>query len=411
MVALLAGVLAACTPGIGPAGAEPSRSEDDTSSAQAAGSDATVVRVALFNIRELDAAKLGDVDAAGVGRNPQLRAAAAIVQRIRPDVLVLQEIDFPQGEGVAAEAGARAFAEHYLSHAQEGGGEPLRYPYAYAAPVNTGLLSGLDLNGDGHVATAADRGERAHGEDSLGWGVYPGQYGMAVLSRLSLDAEGARTFQRFLWRDLPGHHMPTVYYGAAALAVLPLSSKSHWDLPVAVPGATRPLHLWISHPTPPIFDGDEDRNGRRNFDELRFWKLYADGAPELVDDAGRTGGFAADAPFLVVGDLNADPQNAEGVYDGVPSANQLLDHPAMVDTGELLTSAGGAALERVGASHPERSTAAFGVGMRIDHLIPGGGAGAVAGGVFWPAEADPVGAELAETASDHRLVWLDLRLP
>ena len=155
------------------------------------------LRVALFNVRELDAEKLNQGGEAGAGGHPQLRAAAAVVQRVRPDVLVVQEIDFPQGEGAAPTSLVRAFADRYLAHPQDGGGEPLDYPYAYAAPVNTGILSGLDLNRDGRVATVADRGERAHGDDSLGWGTYPGQYGMAVLSRFPLDAAGARTFRTF----------------------------------------------------------------------------------------------------------------------------------------------------------------------------------------------------------------------
>ncbi len=371
--------------------------------------DPAVVRVALFNVRELDAAKIAAVDVAGVGQDPQLRAAAEIVQRVRPDVLVLQEIDFP---GVAEPtAAATAFARAYLAT----GTAPLHYAYAYAAPVNTGVLSGFDLNADGVVATDAHRGSRAHGDDSLGWGTYPGQYGMAVLSRLPFDTAAARTFQRFLWRDLPGHHIPPGYYSQEALTVLPLSSKSHWDLPVVLPeavGGDR-LHLWISHPTPPVFDGPEDRNGRRNFDENRFWVLYLEGSGALVDDAGRRGGYAAGEPFVLAGDLNADPQNREqAVYDGVQSAEQLLAHPRLVDAGELLVSAGAAEHERAGGAHPERSTVVFDVGMRIDHLIPGGGAVPVAGGVWWPSvTTDPAAAALAELASDHHLVWLDLRLP
>jgi hypothetical protein len=366
------------------------------------------VRVALFNVRELDAGKLADVDAAGAGRDPQLRAAAEIVQRVRPDVLVVQEIDFP-GEADPA-AAARAFARAYLAT----GGAPIDYPHAFAAPVNTGLLSGHDLDGDGVVATAADRGTRAHGDDSLGWGTYPGQYGMAVLSRLPLDVAAARTFRTFPWRDLPGHHLPPDFYSEEELAALPLSSKSHWDLPVELPESRRGgrLHLWISHPTPPVFDGPEDRNGRRNFDENRFWVLYLEGSDALVDDAGRRGGYAADEPFLIAGDLNADPQDRAGtVYDGVQSAGQLLAHPRLTDAGALLTSPGAARIERVGGAHPERSTVVFDRGMRIDHLIPGGGAEPVAGGVWWPAaEADPDAAALAAAASDHHLVWLDLRI-
>jgi hypothetical protein len=34
------------------------------------------------------------------------------------------------------------------------------------------------------------------------------------------------------------------------------------------------VHFLVSHSTLPVFDGPEDRNGRRNFDEIRFWADY-----------------------------------------------------------------------------------------------------------------------------------------
>ncbi len=53
------------------------------------------------------------------------------------------------------------------------------------------------------------------------------------------------------------------------------------------------LHLLASHPTPPAFDGPEDRNGRRNHDEIRFWNDYLDRAEigYIRDDAGLAGGL------------------------------------------------------------------------------------------------------------------------
>jgi hypothetical protein len=378
-------------------------------------------RLALFNVRELSAEKLSAVDADGVGTDPQLRAAAQVVQRVRPDVLVVQEIDYPYPPQDPVRPGpetespdptrfARWFAQRYLAAGEDG----IDYPHAFAAPVNTGLLSGFDLNGDGVVATEAEVGSRAYGDDCLGWGTYPGQYGMAVLSRLPFADADRRTFRRFPWRLLPGNHLPPGFYSDAELAVLPLSSKSHWDLPVAVGegAARRHVHLWVSHPTPPIFDGDEDRNGRRNFDEVRFWKLYLAAPPELVDDAGRAGGYAAGEPFVVVGDLNADPASPEGVYDGRQSVTQLLALDRFQDAGRWLVSRGAAATERVAGAPSQYATAAFRPSMRLDHLIPSRDLEVVDGGVFWPSvEEDPEGAELADRASDHRLVWLDLRVP
>ncbi len=370
-------------------------------------------RIALFNVMELSAGKIDELDAGGAGKNPQLLAAAQIIQQIRPDVLVLQEIDLPQAPDGSilgdAAANARRFADLYLAR----GAAPLAYPHAFAAPTNTGVLSGIDLNGDGYVATPADRGDRRHGDDCFGYGAYPGQYSMAVLSRFPLATTELRSFQRFPWRDLPGHHLPAELYPAATQELLRLSSKSHWDLPIQI-GEGR-LHLLVSHPTPPAFDGPEDRNGRRNFDEIRLWRLYLDGEPSLVDDQGRRGGYGSEDPFVVVGDLNASPYAADTLYDGRTAISQLLEHPRVQDTGSLCISRGG--LVHGGAqpgppAYAEQSTAEFLGGRRVDYVLPSKELGVLGGGVHWPAEdEDPAGHARVNLASDHHLVWVDLALP
>ncbi len=364
-------------------------------------------RLALFNIEELSRAKLDERDPAGRGTNPQLLAAAALIQGVAPDVLVVQEIDQPQdgSDLQALTANVRQFAESYLAY----GDHPLRYPYAFAAPTNTGVLTGLDLDGDGLASTATEVGERRYGNDCFGYGAYPGQYSMAVLSRFPLGP--ARTFQRFLWRDLPGNHLPVDFYAPAAQALLRLASKSHWDLTVATPGG--PVQLWISHPTPPAFDGPEDRNGRRNFDEISFWAAYLHGEAQLYDDAGGRGGYAATAPFVIVGDLNASPGTADVSYEGMAAIDQLLRLPQVQDSGPFLTSAG--ALSQAGRpagppNHPERNTASFLGGRRVDYLLPSADLAILRGAVVWPSPVDePARADLAARASDHHLVWLDLR--
>lgn len=366
------------------------------------------LRVATFNIRELSVERLNAVDASGLGLDAQLRAAAEIVQRMRPDVLVINEIDHAYGQfDVDFTGPAQQLVKAYLNT----GDAAINYPYVYAAACNTGIPSGRDLNGDGIVAQMGDARSTEFAADCYGWGEYPGQYSMALLSRYPIDTEQVRTFQTFLWKDLPGNHLPADYYQDNA-EVLRLSSKSHWDVPLRI-GNER-LHLLLSHPTPPGFDGPEDRNGRRNFDELKFWVHYLENDPALKDDAGRVGGYAEDEPFLFAGDLNADPAN-DAVYEGVTAIGQLLHHPRVQDTSPFLTSEGGAYGRQSGApDYPERYTAQFGedMRMRIDYLLPSLDIKVVRGGVFWPSpETDKTGFDLAEQASDHRLIWLDITLP
>jgi hypothetical protein len=126
--------------------------------------------------------------------------------------------------------------------------------------------TGFDLNRDGRTDT---------GHDAHGFGVFEGQFGMLVLSKYPIDTCAVRTFQQFRWADMPGAMLPDDpatpaaqdWYSPEILDVLRLSSKSHWDLPIRVGRST--VHFLVSHPTPPTFDGAEDRNGTH--DEIRFW--------------------------------------------------------------------------------------------------------------------------------------------
>ena len=202
------------------------------------------------------------------------------------------------------------------------------------------------------------------------------------------------------------------YYRPEVLEIFPLSSKSHWDIPIQVGG--RIVHLLASHPTPPVFDGEEDRNGRRNHDEIRLWSDYVSGnADYLYDDRGGRGGLPAAEAFVIAGDLNADPFDG----DSHPNAiDQLLENPSVQadfipeSTGGAYwaTQQGGVNSKHVGNSlHDTGDFSDQRVGnMRIDYVLPSRNLNVVASGVLWPKPGEP-GAE-ATNASDHRMVWVDI---
>ncbi len=270
--------------------------------------------------------------------------------------------------------------------------------------MNAGEPSGRDLDGDGLPAGWGD---------GFGWGKFPGHGGMALLSRLPIDAGAARSFRLLPWSDLPGALLPehpdgSPFPDAAARPLLRLSSRSHWDVPVTLPDGRR-LHLLASNPTPPLFDGPEGFNRRRNHDEIRFWTDYLDGAA-FRDDAGRTAALA-EAPVLVLGNLNTDPLDGAGLRDGVAA---LLAHPRLQDP---RPASGGAeaAADPGHAGPPELDTADWrdspGPGnLRVDYVLPAAELSVAAAGVFWPPPGAPL-AEAAAAASAHRLVWVDLALP
>ena len=350
----------------------------------------------------------------------QARNNAEVIQRVRPDVVLLNEFDFDP-------AAADLFRENFLEVSQNGAA-PIHYPYAFIAPSNTGVFSGKDLNGDGVVGTVP--GTAAYANDALGFGFFPGQFGMVVYSMFPIAFEDVRMFQHFLWKDMPGNLMPTPFYSPDEVAILRLSSKSHWDVPIQIGRKT--VHFLVSHPTPPVFDGPEDRNGRRNFDEIRFWADYiSPGKSSYVyDDDGVRGGLKPGELFVIAGDQNSDPQDG----DSVPgSAQLLLEHP-LVNAKVAPESAGAveaAALQGLAnVTHrgdPRFDTADFSDtapgNLRADYILPRKTLKIVDSAVFWPLQADPLfrltgvfnatvwGPVGGFPTSDHRLVWVDVAIP
>ncbi|WP_245551592.1 endonuclease/exonuclease/phosphatase family protein [Gilvimarinus chinensis] len=328
------------------------------------------------------------------GDNPQIKAVASIIQSVRPDIILLNEFDYTDDY----EQAVALFQEHYLTKPQQGK-EAVHYPFVYSAPVNTGVLFPYDLNGDGTISAPVD---------TYGFGYYPGQYGMVLLSRYPIDKPSVRTFQTFKWRHMPGALQPlnpngSTYYSQRAWNELRLSSKSHWDVPVQINGDT--LHLLASHPTPPVFDGEEDRNGKRNHDEVRVWVDYISGdANYLYDDNGAYGGLSEGEKFVIVGDLNSSTVEGDG-HKGAISA--LLESDRVTDP---KPASHGGAEARANNPHSRYHTAGW--GMRADYVLPSSNLRVLNAGVYWPAQNEPDASLVVNRAasSDHRLVWVDIEL-
>lgn len=364
---------------------------------------AQTVRFATFNA-SLNRGAEGKLEQdLATGDNVQAQNVAETIQRAEPDVVLVNEFDY------SPEA-AELFRDNYLAVGQRGA-DPIEYPYHYIAPSNTGVPSGHDLNNDGTIGG---------GDDAYGFGLFPGQYGMVVYSRYPIDTDAVRTFQDFRWQDMPGNRIPTEYYSADEQADLRLSSKSHWDLPIEIGRST--VHFLTSHPTPPTFDGAEDRNGRRNADEIRFWADYVTGgrsADYIYDDEGGRGGLERNARFVIAGDQNADPNDGDSTDNAI---HQLLGSPR-VNTSHTPTSDGGVeASELQGGINdehtgdPAQDTADFAEppgNIRVDYVLPSRNLPIRDSEVFWPTSDSPLH-RLTGTypfpTSDHRLVWADVKV-
>ncbi|KAL7479455.1 hypothetical protein ACHAW6_005185, partial [Cyclotella cf. meneghiniana] len=325
---------------------------------------------------------------------------ADVIQWNNPDVLSLQEfdhswIDNDHWNSSATSQMVADFQRNFLAVPQGNGNRPVYYEHVFVAPCNTGVQTGYDLNKNGNIGDPGD----AHG-----YGDFPGAFSMVLLSKFSLDTKNIRTFQHFLWTDMPGAYLPVnpatgeMYYTQDKLSVLRLSSKSHWDIPLKV-GGNEIIHVLQSHPTPPVFDDGTateypptkaivDWNGFKNNNEIRFWTDYIDYTKlsYIYDDnewvsAGNTmpnhprGGLKKYERFIIIGDQNCDPVDGDA-------------------TG---------ALEQIPATYNNRDTKTVPWGLHVDYVLPSMvGLEMVNAYVHWPMKKD-VEAYLLD-ASDHLMM-------
>jgi hypothetical protein len=321
---------------------------------------AETLRIATYNAeltRDGPGLLLRDIAS---GDDAQVAAVIQVIAQADADVLLLTGIDFDYNL-VALGALADALAQHGV-----------RYGYRFALPPNTGVATGFDLDGNGRLGEA---------RDAMGYGRFAGAEGMAVLSRVPIGA--VTDLSGMLWRDLPGAIAPEM--PADVAAVQRLSTTGHWVVPVTLPGGTVTLLAWSA--TPPVFDGPEDRNGRRNHDEVALWLRLLEGGLDVPAPVGR---------FVVLGVGNLDPVDGDGRNEALVSLLSLTQDVAPVgamgtDTADF--------------------TARNGPGtLRVDYVLPSADLTVAASGVLWPAPEDPFAA-VVSTASRHRLVWVDFALP
>jgi len=301
------------------------------------------------------------------GEDAQVDAIARVIARTEPDILLLQKVDYDHDLHAL-----RALRDRL---AQDGA----HYDHVFALRPNSGMPTGLDMDGDGR---------RGNERDAQGYGAFSGQGGMAIMSAFPIDADAVQDFSARLWRDLPGAQLPkradgTPFPSPEAQQIQRLSYTGHWVVPILLPSG--PLRLMAFHATPPVFDGPEDANGRRNHDEIRFWQLYLDGAF----------GAAPRARFILMGDANLDPDHGDGA-----AIRALLDDPRLQDP----RPAHMGPAPRYATVEWEQTGP-----RRVSYILPSVDLQIAGAGIHWPSGGTEA-RDAAATASHHRLTWVDLAL-
>jgi hypothetical protein len=177
---------------------------------------------------------------------------------------------------------------------------------------------------------------------------------------------------------LPDADLPTYPDGAPfpsqrAQAAQRLSSQVHWIVPFDG------FNLATFAATLPIFDGDEDRNGKRNADEIRLWTHLLDGRLDtaLAERGAPNGPASMSEPFILAGLFNLD----------------LAQDPLM---GQMLARAD------LQDAAPTAHTAEFrnAYRLRLSYVLASLDITPRSSGVLWP----PAG------MGRHGLVWADVTL-
>ncbi|MFV0490450.1 MAG: endonuclease/exonuclease/phosphatase family protein [Pseudorhodobacter sp.] len=306
------------------------------------------------------------------GDDTQVNAVLSGLVALDADVVLLTGVDYDAGLAALTALAAR------LAEASR------PYPHLYASRPNTGMQGGQDLDGDGRLGGPGD---------AQGYGRFSGQGGMAVLSRLPIAIAEVRDFSQFLWRDLPD----ALLNESEAGQMRRLSTVGHWEVPLVLPDGSR-LRLLAWHATPPVFDGPEDRNGRRNHDETAFWLHFLEGRLPMPPPQD---------PFVILGDANLDAVDGDGRRAAI---GRLLAHPLLQDPAPRGEARQGREPGQNGDSALDTAYYERAGGLRVDYVLPSAGLRVLASGILWPENGTKLGKTLA-LASRHRPVWVDIDLP
>lgn len=260
------------------------------------------------------------------GDDPQVDSVATVIAHARPDILLLQGIDYDLN-GHALAALTNVLADRGMD-----------YPHHFTRLPNAGQpIAGTDP-------------PQFHS-----FGRFEGGGGMAILSRYPIVAEEARDFSDMRWRGQAWTVPPDIAHPDQRL-----STMGHWNVPVRLPNGA--LHLLAFHATPPVFDSPQDENGLRNGDEIAFWQHYLDG------DYG-----PAPERFVILGDFNNDPKIGEGLK---PPLHTLLNDKRVQVAAPAVPTVDWSSI-----GLPP---------MRVSYILPDSGARVTGSSTLWPPPDDPL---------------------
>lgn len=386
------GVAAATPAGLYPAPGQPSPevNGDDDANTSVVTKEQGALRIATLHAGitadpQAEAPVESLVNSLATGNHSQARAVAQTAQLNDPDVLILTGVSYDEDQQIAEQLSG------YLASGQHSAAG-LEYPYVFTAPTNSGRESGVDLDGDGSIGGPGD---------AVGYGEYPGQYGTVIFSKYPIMEDEVRTFQQFLWSDVPESGMPQDTYSDLEASVLRLSETSLWDVPVEVEGQRISLlttAVVSENGTEDTARGDDLRQAIADYVAGQAWYLY--------DDEGESAAGSSAAHYVVAG--------VPVAKTGPENLDVLLESPMLQDPQPEAVTERPLSGRPGSVWHTDQLATRYVPGdrdVRASYVLPSSTLQVDGSGVFWPGEGE-LGYQLVNprgvyTLAD-RLVWVDL---
>lgn len=361
---------------------------------------ARTIRLGHYNIKELSTNKLLD------NNDGQANAAAEILARFDADILEINEIQYDiagvPNRGLPGAAGSPAPGD-FADDAQNGQRLADRIHAADNSVTYTDTL--MLLGNSGFYFEGDDMDVWSY--TLRGWGEWEGRFATAVLSKYPILRDQVRVIADFEWENLPDNKIAQMHEenGMTLPPHFPLFEKSLNIVPIDVDGVT--LYLVLLHPTasPASFD---PINPYRNFDELRALDLFLRGELPGVEP------LPEGALFVVSGDLNADPNDGDGIEGAVDA---VVNNPSLIKSyprgagsrgyyAQFNTFLGGCGNDD-GETVSDPTTR---FQMQLDYQLPSVTLGApLRHEMFFPDyQTEREDFDLACYGSDHRFLWMDV---
>ena len=261
--------------------------------AASAGTEFTLVH---YNIKELDSTKLRQ----GL-QNPQLAQAVAVLKKLKPDLLSINEMQYDL-PGVP-NASFTSTGQNMMALTTLMGWKPLGISFD---PANTGLLARPQADGTYPTDTTDPQFEPY--SDPINYGIFPAEYATAGASRFPIVRK--LVFQDLKWAKFRPDRKVEGFLDAFGEPLkretTELFDKNFTDAVLNIQG--KEVHFILFHTVPSFDFGKEGSpNIERNGDQLAFLEWYLTGKTEfeVPADLGIEP-LAQGALFVAVGDWNTD---------------------------------------------------------------------------------------------------------